>query len=815
MITSDKVKRQLELEDESVSIGIKQYNRIKDIKMEKGEFTELPPGMRLMMRCIEPMIEAVKNFKLETQSTGHLKDTRNFLRQLSNEDIAFITANRLLNAVGMDEPIQYTAITLADRLIDQNEYLYFQHECPGYLYTIEKNMHTDNVKHRRKVIMRAKRKAGISDEQYPEILRLHIGVKCIDLFIKSTGVMERVQQKGRDLIKLRPVEEIDEWIINQHAKCELLNPMYLPMILPPKKWTTAFGGGFLLNEENVRQKLVRTRDNKALHDLNDREMPLVYRAINAAQETAWRINRRVYEVMKELWETGSTLGSLPDREKMPLPTKPWNTDAEFAELKVNDPDLVKSWKREATKVYLKREADKSKSRQMAQRMWIAQKFVDEEEIYFVWNMDWRGRMYPVQAYINPQANDAGKALIEFKNGVALGERGLYWLMVHMANCYGVDKVSFDDRVKWVKDHHEQIIDSAENPLDGIRFWSETNDHPFMFLAACFEYAEAVKQGASYVSHIPVGMDGTCNGLQMFAGLLRSEETAACVNVLPSEKPTDIYGIVAKHVAAKVKIDAEAGDPNAILWDGKIDRGIAKRETMTYVYGAKKYGFKGQLMEELKKRDDDLRKKSETYLGTNDNYAPAVYLAGKMYEGIGEVVTAAARAMDWLQEVAKIAAKSNQPLYWTTPVGFRPKQYYLKQELLSIRTVWGGVDVKLGLSRDTTELSTARQSNGISPNYIHSLDSAMLISTMNKCLDAGIKDFMMVHDSYGVHAAYIDQLGALLREAYIEQYTPNLLEKFSEEVKSQLPKELADEIPEVPAMGTLNLEEVRNSKYFFA
>jgi len=58
----------------------------------------------------------------------------------------------------------------------------------------------------------------------------------------------------------------------------------------------------------------------------------------------------------------------------------------------------------------------------------------------------------------------------FVDAQLLGERGLRWLKIHLANLYGFDKGNFDERVKFVMDHLEDVYDSAEKPLD-VRFLS--------------------------------------------------------------------------------------------------------------------------------------------------------------------------------------------------------------------------------------------------------------------------------------------------------------------------------------------------------
>lgn len=52
----------------------------------------------------------------------------------------------------------------------------------------------------------------------------------------------------------------------------------------------------------------------------------------------------------------------------------------------------------------------------------------------------------------------------FDKGKELGESGLKWLKIHLANIAGNDKASFSERVKFVEDHYDDIYDSADNPL---------------------------------------------------------------------------------------------------------------------------------------------------------------------------------------------------------------------------------------------------------------------------------------------------------------------------------------------------------------
>ena len=44
------------------------------------------------------------------------------------------------------------------------------------------------------------------------------------------------------------------------------------------------------------------------------------------------------------------------------------------------------------------------------------------------------------------------------------------------------------------------------------------------------------------------MDGSCNGLQNFSAMLRDEVGGKAVNLIPSDKPQDVYMEVVKSLA---------------------------------------------------------------------------------------------------------------------------------------------------------------------------------------------------------------------------------------------------------------------------
>ena len=51
-------------------------------------------------------------------------------------------------------------------------------------------------------------------------------------------------------------------------------------------------------------------------------------------------------------------------------------------------------------------------------------------IYFPYNMDFRGRTYPIPPNLNILGSDFSRGVLVFDEARPLGENGLYWLKVH-------------------------------------------------------------------------------------------------------------------------------------------------------------------------------------------------------------------------------------------------------------------------------------------------------------------------------------------------------------------------------------------------
>ena len=816
----DKTQDQLDLETEMGSMGISNYFK----KLEKQGQGVLQPGMALIDNSLSPLIAQLEEFCESTRSgkAQRLTSTARYFEMIGLKEVAYITLKRVINGLSSRDRMVSMAESIATLLEDELNYRAFRNEAPRLMDRIILNLKGSaaNDAHKRKVLQGAQTKlAGIAKVEFPTDMRIKIGTKLIEMVInlKLVKLATHVEGKNKTVIYVEPTDSLQVWLAMQNNNCSLLSPVFLPMVTKPTPWTNTTDGGYLATKLTI----MKTRNKAYLEELGHVHMPMVYQSINAMQNTPWVINKGVYAVMKELWDTtGGGIAKLPYKEGKPIPNKP--VDIDTNEL------ALKEWKGKAAGTYADNFRSQSKVVATAKKLWLAEKFMNEEAIYFPHVIDWRGRVYAVPGIVNPQSDDSGKALLMFAEGKALGETGAAWLAIQLANTFGYDKVDFDSRIEWAEKSTDAILDSALRPIDGERFWLKA-DKPFQFLAACFEWLGYTMQGAEYVSHIAVALDGSCNGLQNFSAMLRDERGGRATNLVPSEKPSDIYQEVANVVQGFIDIDVEDGIYEAIIWKSAlynvegvwvnkpIGRKLTKRNTMTRPYSVTAFGMRDQLMGEL---DAMIKDNEIKFAGDKPDIAKlAYYLADKNLKAISQVVVAAEEAMKWLQDVAKVVSSNGLPVVWHTPVGLPVRQFYTTQISEILHVYVAGVDTKVQFNRYGSELSTRKQSAGISPNFVHGCDAAHMMRTISMCVEQGINDFSMIHDSYGVHACDTETLANTLRKAFVAQYEVDVLGQFRDEIVFQLissgAKNLVDKLPPLPAYGTLDLSVVLNSEYFFA
>lgn len=838
----DLIETQLRLEEEMTQRGADKFLRDTSRAREGGREDQTAYGRTILAGRVEKLSAAIAKWQEDTTAGGAGLLNSVAYRKVgsySPDVLAYLTLKHVLSGLSEPRTLQYVAVSIGTAAEDELRFAGIRAEerkIYDRLVRGAKKRTSAKYKH-----VYATRVAENHDEWegWTRTDRLHVGMKMLDLMLQSIGLVEvatNLDSSDRGLKYVKPLPETLEWIVRKTEATALLRPVYEPMVVQPKDWTTPYDGGYL--SSSIRPlKMVKTKNKAYLDELSNVDMPIVYDSLNAIQRTAWQINSQVLEVMKYLWEQGSTIAGLPPKEGLTMPIKPHDIDTNEA--------AQKEYRVSAAKVHMENLSLIGKRIGVNMTLDIASRYEGYKKIFFPYQLDFRGRIYAIP-YISPQGPDHQKGLLRFAYGKPLGEEGWKWLAIHGANVAGYDKASLEDRVHWVLENEDEILAIAEDPY-GNRGWATSVggveiDKPWQFLAFTFEWAGYAQFGESYVSKIPVAMDGSCSGIQHFSAMLRDERGGAAVNLVPQDLPADVYRQVAEVVIRQAERDAETGVEDQLKHreDGTpyvslgsrtlasqwlkfgINRKVTKRSVMTLAYGSKEYGFKEQLMQDIlwpAKRSatrPDGSVDEEKFPFDGDGYLAALWMAKAIWHAVNEVLVKAGEAMRWLQDAASLAAKEELPVRWTTPVGFPVMQAYPALEERRIKTAINGHILKLVMNQEKENLDRRKQSQGISPNFIHSCDAAHLMLTVSRAKQEGIRSFAMIHDSFGTTAGETETLYRVVRESFIEMYTEiDVLESFRDELVGQLSEKQRGQLEDLPERGTLDLSRVAESRFCFA
>lgn len=594
-------------------------------------------------------------------------------------------------------------------------------------------------------------------------------------------------------------------VIVEQLKREPVHSLFakhLPMLVKPESWTGFSTGGFLKHPGRVMRIKNGDKDQRNYADaaIDQGNMDTVFKGLNILGEQSWRINQPVFDVMLEAWNSGNAIANLaPHTPKLEYPPEPET---------FSDPLERRRWVTAVKKVENAKGSFHSQRCFQNFQLEIARALRDRT-FYFPHNVDFRGRAYPIPPYLNHMGADHCRGLLIFGVGKKLGPSGLKWLKVHLANVYGFDKASLKEREEFASNHIDDIYDSATNPLQGETWWLKAED-PWQCLAACFELKNALESGdpATFVSYLPVHQDGTCNGLQHYAALGGDVWGAQQVNLEPGDRPADVYTAVADLVKESIAKDLLENHPKAKILDGRITRKIVKQTVMTNVYGVTFVGAKAQVRKQLVAAYRDLPDTEIENAGTLSSY-----VVTKIFTALSTMFRGAHDIQYWLGDCASRISNSLSPeqiehilvhssqhdgaskngesmdelfqfksgVIWTTPLNMPVVQPYRNHKSRLIKTNLQGLS--LSEPHRSDPVSRRKQLQGFPPNFIHSLDATHMLLSAVKSNELNLS-FAAVHDSFWTHAADVDSMNTILRDAFIEIHSDDVIGRLAAEMNAR-------------------------------
>jgi DNA-directed RNA polymerase len=232
---------------------------------------------------------------------------------------------------------------------------------------------------------------------------------------------------------------------------ELFSPLAWPMLIEPNDWSHDHSGGYLLNEVMRGHDMVRRGNPTCIQG----EKPLEF--LNRIQKVSYCLNPFIVGVAEKLDELERPVGKFLPIVHYPLPPKP-------VDIEENE-EARKSYRREAAEVRNRQANEFRKSCRTRMTMEAVQRFKDREKFYIPWSFDYRGRAYPIPAFLTPQDTDFGKSLLRSYEQSYMTPEAEDWLAFQVATTYGLDKAPMQESL-----HGSKITSHSSNvslliPLD--------------------------------------------------------------------------------------------------------------------------------------------------------------------------------------------------------------------------------------------------------------------------------------------------------------------------------------------------------------
>jgi len=800
--------------------GVKRAEKMMSSADEQGRSADMPYAQRIFRDYVLPLATVLKE-AVEDPKPGKRSAHVALLQGLDLDAAAFLAVRYVFGTQLSTKPENHRQLGAGIGRTIHQELLLAQVEdfAPELYHTLVRDMGrrlSKDTRYRVTVMRHSAQKAGICFTEWPLGAREQVGLYILGLLeqigLVVIGAEMRTGYK-RDAREVMLAPDVVDQINEVKDYLSVSMPVYGPCIVPPRDWTSASDGGFF-TKEMMRSASCLVRGSSAVKELaRATDMPIVLKAVNALQHTAWAINERLLDIVYAVSRNFTTkeIVSLSDKPKpiAPVWLKPGMKKEDMDPYQA---EMFKQWKRAVADWHTERKLMTTRYGRYYAATRQAEMFRHFPAIYFVYFADSRGRLYPMTNGLSPQGSDLGKALLHFAEGLPLDTPdAIKWFHVQGANKWGFDKATLAERQAWVVARQEEFLGYADDPINN-RGWAKAGD-PLQFLAWCLEYRDWVRDTTGrFVSHLPISMDGSCNGLQNLSALLRDEIGGQATNLTANETMEDIYRRVAEAATVRLRamrFDDPAQEAIRLKWLAfGIARAVVKRSVMTTPYGVTLLSATEYVLSDYL---DDPEVDHPFGVDKKDKKLAARVLMKAVWPAIGDVVVKGREAMDWLKKCSRIIVKNFNPnlepiVKWDTPSGFPASQAYFETEVHRIRTRLHG-EARIRVLSETDEPDPTRHASGMAPNFVHSMDAAHLHLTTAAAKDGGIDALAMIHDDYGTHAAKAQRLYDCIRRQFVIMYDMHdPIEAF---------RKRYDFLPDAPAKGTLDIREVLRSDFFFS
>ena len=418
----DVIARQLEIErlanDYSYTRLMKEINS----RVNAGQADELVEGKMILVHSIDTLSAKIMQY-FDQDIRGKMKAARDIIAiefYETPKDLAFIVLATIVRSISKD--IHVPTISLIKQL---NRAIYdsilvrrLDKDDSTFGAFVDKRFknRSETFRNREKLKI-VKRQASLSDPDLSDITT-YLGGVLLDLVIKSgINIIETkiVYNKGRRTQYVVYTEECFRMVLQSRERLLTEYRKFPILLAKPVEWTKFDGSGGYHNSDIYKLSLIkaRTGSKKLLRQFFEQgEVEALFDTLNTLQDTAWRVNRRVFDVMDYVFQNNAVDHEASANNPYLIGKLPYNGQMEPEDFinihnygEINTEGKYKGLPKEKTMMrkYFKdietqRDiviANTGKAIMLNLVLYNAKEYLEEDEFYFSYQYDFRGRIYPI------------------------------------------------------------------------------------------------------------------------------------------------------------------------------------------------------------------------------------------------------------------------------------------------------------------------------------------------------------------------------------------------------------------------------------
>ena len=627
--------------------------------------------------------------------------------------------------------------------------------------------------------------------------RLQVGTFLADAIFRTELLTTTMRRKnGRKIRLVIPTEQAEEFI--KATKPRAYSASHLAMLVQPVDWPGMYGGGLLENELPLVKPPVQDAGEKgALDHFTPVALENARTAVNKLQSVRLRCSSPMIRAQRITWEGGHS-GLWPcSRNPLEMPAR-LEGDPSAEELKTRN--------KHAAACHRDRECNRHRRVKIERSIQVSEECADRV-LWQAHYCDHRGRFYSNGA-VSTQGPQHEKAIFDFAETAPVNDEAFGWMLKAAAGHWGLSRSTWKERHDWGRDHIDQMVRAAEDPLGRMELWRGAKD-PWLFLQLCNGIREAQATGRS---GCPIRLDQTCSGCGILAALTR-EETVGRLTNLYGATPSDLYTIVAEAVTAELKNDLQSGDQRqqamAQLWLKRgVDRSICKGPILKAPYGGSYMSLCDGLVDELEKFLGYVPLEEYLYRVS----MPSKYLGSIIWKEMKEVISPVMEVKKWLRECCKKVMAQGKPMEWTTPSGWPMRIADREPKVRKVQTMLFGKRVSMSIADQPMDarLSYKQASKSLSANMVHALDASFAATIINKAANKNI-DLLATHDCFACRPAD----AAVLHESLIWEFGQMYRRPILAEMRVEIEERTGISLPPPPVYNSMDPMAIGSNLYLFS